>query len=770
MEPQRTRTLVLLVDDSPTQRQHTARALEDAGFRVQLAADGREALEQVRRWQPDVILSDVLMPVMDGFALCRELRRDPAFARVPLVLHTSTFVDPRDEQFALALGATCFVLKPANPAEIVEHVREALDAGSCAPPHMPVLATDDGAFVRGYTERLATKLEQNVAELEAANRHLRRQNQEIATARDHLVQLLAERERAEARRARLAAILEATTDFVATADEAGWLLYLNSSARAMLGISDSADVLNVALADVFPAWAQSLVLGQAIPAAVQDGTWSGETAILQQDGREIAVSLVLIAHQASQGTGAVISLIARDITERKALEDQLTHQAFHDPLTALPNRALLMERLQHVLTRATRHEEAGAVLFLDLDRFKVVNDSLGHTAGDQLLIAVSERLTTCIRSTEMPARINGKPPILSTVARLGGDEFAILLEDLQSINDAARVAEHITEQLCDPFHIAGQELFVTASIGLVLSTPEYHRPEDLLRDADVAMYRAKNRGRACYEIFDPSMNLRAMERLQLETGLRHALERGELRVYYQPKVSLATGRIVATEALVRWERPEHGLMAPSEFVPLAEETGMILAIGEWVLQEACRQTRLWQAAYPTEPPLSTAINLSARQFQHPDLVDQVKRVLNETGLEPSCLNLEITESVAMEDAEAAICELGRLQGLGIQLDIDDFGTGYSSLSYLKRFPVNTLKIDRTFVSGLGEDTGDSAIVRATITLGHTLGMQVTAEGIETAAQLDQLRALGCDLGQGYFFARPLSSIEMEVLLRQAPRW
>ncbi len=433
---------------------------------------------------------------------------------------------------------------------------------------------------------------------------------------------------------------------------------------------------------------------------------------------------------------------------------ELAHQAFHDSLTGLPNRVLLLDRLEHALDRAGRYRNRNAVLFLDLDGFKIVNDSLGHQVGDQLLVAVAERL-----------RVYSRPE--DTIARLGGDEFAFLLEDIADQSDVARIAQRLTDALRAPFTVSGREVYVTASVGIVVSEPGEDDAARLLRDADVAMYRAKAKGKARYEVFDARMGADALRRLEAEEELRGAIERQELRVYYQPRVELASGDIVGMEALVRWDHPRRGLLSPSEFIPLAEETGMILPIGRWVLAEACSQARAWQDRYPGPPGLLMSVNLSVRQFQHPELVEEIEQILRETGLAAGSLKLEITESVVMEDADANIVTLRKLDALGVRLEIDDFGTGYSSLGYLKRFPVDVLKIDRSFVAGLGRDPEDTAIVRAVISLAHTLGLAVTAEGIETAEQLVHLREMGCELGQGYFFSQPLPSAAVGGLLIDA---
>jgi diguanylate cyclase (GGDEF)-like protein len=431
--------------------------------------------------------------------------------------------------------------------------------------------------------------------------------------------------------------------------------------------------------------------------------------------------------------------------------EQLTRQAFRDPLTNLPNRALFMDRLTHGLTRAQRRHEHLAVLFLDLDRFKVVNDTLGHTVGDQLLVEVSRRLTSALRPGD-------------TVARLGGDEFGILLEDVADAETAETVAVRVEESLGKSYHFEGREVFVTASIGIALSSAKLGLPEEILRDADLAMYHAKAKGKARHEVFDGSMSAPALDRMDLEMDLRSAISRHEFRLHYQPILRLDTGKITEVEALIRWQHEKRGLLQPDEFIGLTEETGLIVPIGQWVLSEACKQARIWQIEYPTTPPLVMSVNLSAKQFQNPKLVEEITQALDESGLAASCLKLEITESTVMQDAPVTLTKLNELKGLGVRLAIDDFGTGYSSLGYLKRFPVDTLKIDRSFVKGLSPDGGDSAIVRAVVTVAKSLNMDVTAEGVETEGQLAELRALGCDRWQGFLFARPVSAERVAPLL------
>jgi diguanylate cyclase (GGDEF)-like protein len=448
---------------------------------------------------------------------------------------------------------------------------------------------------------------------------------------------------------------------------------------------------------------------------------------------------------------ATIEQQAEEIGQFPRRLEQLTKQAFRDSLTGLPNRALFMDRLSHGLTGAKRRHEHLAVLFLDLDRFKVINDTLGHTVGDQLLVEVSDRLGSSLRPGD-------------TVARLGGDEFGILLEDVADSETAEAVALRIEEELAKPLHFEGREIFVSASIGIALSSARLGMPEEILRDADLAMYHAKSKGNARHEIFDDSMSAPALDRMDLEMDLRSAISRQEFRLHYQPILRMDTGRITEVEALIRWQHAKRGLLQPDSFIGLTEETGLIVPIGQWVLREACRQAREWQLEFPSIPPLVMSVNLSAKQFQNPNLVREISQALAESGLAAGSLKLEITESVVMQDAPATLAKLKDLKDLGIRLAIDDFGTGYSSLGYLKRFPVDTIKIDRSFVKGLSKDGNDNAIVRAVITVAKTLNMDVTAEGVETEQQRIELKALGCDRAQGFLFARPADAEHVGPLL------
>ncbi len=477
-----------------------------------------------------------------------------------------------------------------------------------------------------------------------------------------------------------------------------------------------------------------------------------------KQGSELIAILEFLSDKTFQPDNSLLKMMVDlgikigQFAQSKNIEEALRKQAFQDELTGLSNRHLFMDRLGRAIGLAKQRENyLFAILFLDLDRFKLINDSLGHLVGDQLLIGISRRLETCIRSGD-------------TIARLGGDEFAILLENINDVSCATLIAQRIYKELILPFNLCGQEVFVGTSIGIAIGTADYERPEDLLRDADIAMYRSKELGKADYQVFNRAMHSRTMARLQLETNLRRAIERQEFQLHYQPIVSLQTRRITGFEALVRWQHPERGLVSPSEFIPIAEETKLIIPLGWWVLRQACRQMRTWQVQFPDTSLWKISVNISGKQFSQPNLIEQVKQILQETGFDGRKLKLEITESVLVENSESAIAMLEQLQALGIQLSMDDFGTGYSSLSYLYRFPINTLKVDRSFINSLDVSAEKLAIVRTIVTLAGDLGMDVVAEGVETENQLALLKELKCEGGQGYLFSKPLDSKTAEALI------
>lgn len=448
---------------------------------------------------------------------------------------------------------------------------------------------------------------------------------------------------------------------------------------------------------------------------------------------------------------------AKPLTNR-SIEPQMTEKVdacgMQDALTGLSSRMLFLDRLEHTIQLGKRHQDYGsAVLLLDIDRFKVINDSLGRQVGDQLLKAIAQRLADLLKTGD-------------TVARVGEDEFGILLDDIPSSSTATQIAEQIKRDLGLPFNLKGREVFITASIGIIPNIIGYNQAEELLRDAEIAMYQAKESGRGHYEVFNSAMQARALAVLQLETDLRQAIDNQEFLLHYQPIFSLRNQEIIGLEALIRWQHPTRGLVSPGDFIPVAEETGLIVPIGYWALRQACQQLRFWQQQFILNPSLFIAVNISGRQFAQPDLVEQVRRILRETELNAKHLKLELTESTVMEDVESATTMLSKLHNLGIQLSIDDFGTGYSSLAYLSRFPIDTLKIDKSFVNNVDTDPEKMEIIRTIVMLAWNLGMDVVAEGVETTKQQVQLKALQCESGQGYFFSKPLNSEAITEFLNQ----
>jgi diguanylate cyclase (GGDEF)-like protein/PAS domain S-box-containing protein len=558
--------------------------------------------------------------------------------------------------------------------------------------------------------------------------------------------LFVERERAQV-------TLNSIGDGVISTDSAGKVTYLNRVAEKMTGWSRD-EASGRMLPEVF----RIIDGGTREPApdlmelAVRQNKTVGlayNSVLVRRDGFESAVedSIAPIHDQDGQVTGAV--MVFRDVSEARLMECKLSHLAQHDFLTDLPNRMLLKDRLDHAVALARRHNTKVAVLFLDLDRFKHINDSLGHAIGDRLLQEVGKRLLASVRGSD-------------SVSRQGGDEFVVVLSQLEHAQNAARHAEKIHAALSAPHAIARHDLHVNVSIGISIFPDDGHDAETLIKCADTAMYHAKECGRNTYQFFKPEMNVRAVERQSLEAHLRRALERREFVLHYQSKTDLETGAISGAEALIRWSHPERGLLRPSQFVPIAEDCGLIVPIGRWVLREACRQARAWQAA--GLPPVPVAVNISASEFRHKDFLAGVRAILAETKLEPRYLELELTESVLMQDVESTAAVLKALKSMGVLLAIDDFGTGYSSLNYLRQFPIDALKIDQTFVRDGTTDTGDAAIVTAVIALGRSLRKRVIAEGVETREQLAFLKSHFCDEGQGYHFSRPVIAAEFALSL------
>ncbi len=568
---------------------------------------------------------------------------------------------------------------------------------------------------------------------------------------------LAERMRAEqalrASHERFRALIRSVSDVIAILTIDGTIRYASPAVESMWGCPVEVLSGQSVLDRIHPEDVETM-RGLLSEVARQASSMLSGAVRLRQGSNAWRDFEVILANLLDEPAVAGIVATYHDVTERKSYERELTKLAFRDPLTGLANRAHFRDRLRQGLVRADSEGRSVAVIFFDLDNFKIVNDSLGHACGDQVLRVVADRVRACLRRDD-------------TAARLGGDEFTILVEGVTDLGQVMPMANRLIGELRDPIRLEGRDLFVGGSMGIAISTPNQDSTDDLLRKADLAMYHAKSSGKGCYAVFDAQLNAAAMERLDLETELRRAMEQRDLRVYYQPIVSLEDGRVREVEALVRWQHPLRGLVAPSGIIPIAEETGLIIELGQWVLEEACRQVRAWQLRYPGEPPLRLSVNLSARQFRHAALVGEIGAALRESALEPFDLTLEITESNLIRDPAGAIAKLQDLKNLGVRLAIDDFGTGYSNLSYLKQFPVDALKIDRSFVQGIELDPRDEAIARSVVALAAAFGLGVIGEGIETEEQATHLRALGCQHGQGYLFAPPLPAAELEALLRPA---
>ncbi len=535
---------------------------------------------------------------------------------------------------------------------------------------------------------------------------------------------------------------------VTITDPQGRILYSNPADAELHGYTPEELVGQDARLFAPPAAARPLTRMHEV------GRWVRETVNVRKDGSEFPVLLRSDVVRDAAGRPVGLVTCCEDLTHRKQLEHELLRNAFYDPVTGLPNRGLLSHRLDLAIDMARREGPRFAVVAVELDRMQLVQETLGRAAADELLAAAAARLRECAPQEGM-------------VAHVAADQFAVLLDPVSSIGDATRVATCVRHMLTEPFRVGGREVFTGASVGIVMSGPAYHRADDVLRDVNIAMLRARDAGDGQYQLFDPAMHAEAMARLHLETDLRRALERGELRVHYQPIVRLETGRITGFEALVRWQHPQRGLILPDDFIPLAEDTGLILPIGMWVLEEACRTLHAWQQR-AGGARLTMAVNLSARQFTQPDLVERVARILRGTGVQPGTLELEITESVILQHSSTVLDTLRRLKALGVALHVDDFGTGYSSLSYLHRLPLDALKIDRSFVSGA--DAGSLQIVRMIVAMAKALGVAVVTEGIETAELLGELRSLHCEFGQGYFFCRPMEPDAMVALFEEAPCW
>ncbi|MDE3018598.1 MAG: EAL domain-containing protein [Nitrospirota bacterium] len=704
------RPSALIVDDDAMLRLLARAALEQEGLAVEEAADGKDALAVFERLRPDIVLLDVMMPGgMDGFDTCIALRRLPGGNRTPILMLTG-LDDTESITRAYEAGATDFAQKPFNGTILGHRVRYLLRANST------VEALRKSEAYLANAQRIA---------------HLGNWEWNLTTQAFHLSE--------EGRR------LLGRPDPDACATYDAYLQCVHPDDRTHV---------SEAFAD---AVAQRTGLSLDHRMCGPDGA----IRIVHQQGE-------LVCNEAGRPAALVGTI--QDITERKRAQEHLDFLAYYDSLTGLPNRLLYRDRLAQAVADAQRQGHLAATLLLDLDRFKLINDTLGHQQGDRLLQEVSDRLKSCVRTSDSVGRPQEDHAPLagvwergSSLARLGGDEFTILLNRIAGAPDAAKVARRILASLAKPFHLDGQEVFISASIGIALFPLDGESADQLLKNADTATYHAKQSGRSNYQFYSQSMNASAGERLAIENRLHKALEREEFLLHYQPLVALDTGRIIGAEALVRWQHPELGLVSPMQFIPIAEETGLIIPLGEWVLQRACAQTRVWHEM--GLGGLRVAVNLSARQFQRQNLLHVVTRILLATDLNPRCLDLELTESMIMQDGESSMATLRELRALGVHLSMDDFGTGYSSLSYLRRLPLDTLKIDRSFVKDCTVNQEDATIIKAIIAMSHSLKLQVLAEGIETEEQMAFLRTAGCDEAQGYLFSRPMPAEQLTDVLK-----
>ncbi|SKA81013.1 PAS domain S-box-containing protein/diguanylate cyclase (GGDEF) domain-containing protein [Paucidesulfovibrio gracilis DSM 16080] len=682
---------ILIVDDDRVNLKVLEGMLRGLDAEIHLALSGEEALELAMQHHFVLVLLDVMMPGIDGFQTAEQLRSRGGTEDIPIIFVTAISKEQRHVFKGYELGAVDYLFKPVEPEILQSKVRVFLD-------------------------------------------------------------LYAQRQALQASEERYRTVADYNYDWEIWFSPNDKILYCSPSCERISGytadeIIDGEDIFRrIILDEDYDSWRHFMADEMRV-----DGD-SFDFRIFRKDGRERWISLVKFDVRKDDGKSLGLRCSLRDITDRKKMEIQLRHQALHDPLTALANRTLLMDRVARAMERANRHEDFHfALVFLDLDRFKVVNDSLGHIFGDSLLVEVSKRLWECVRG-------------MDTVARFGGDEFVLLLEELDAPREAFTVIRRVLDQLREPFLIEGHQVQTTVSIGVVLGAQEDDRPSDLLQKANIAMYRAKESGRDRFDIYNDRMLQRAVDLMHLENDLRKAVQEREFRVYYQPIVSLEHGGLAGFEALVRWEHPERGIVSPGEFIPLAEETGLIIDLGRQVLEESTRTLARWGREHEQAEKLQLSVNISARQFRNNDLVQDVITALQKSGLQPGRLKLEITESTVMDNVETSLLRLQRLKEEGIRISMDDFGTGYSSMSYLQKFPLDQLKVDLSFVRRILDSTENAEIVRAIITLAHSLRMAVVAEGIELEEQADLLHSLHCELGQGYLYSPPVPAKQAEELL------
>ncbi len=693
--------LILIVDDDTSMRMLMSASLQQAGYEVAEAENGKLALEQFNTLHPDAVLLDVMMPELDGFETCSALRKLTGGKHTPVLMITG-LDDAESIHRAFESGATDFITKPITWAMLGYRVRYMLRANQ--------------AFLDLHHSQSQLSKAQHLAKLG---------NWE----------------------------LNPETNMLSGSPELFELSGLDSSAS---GIALERFVETIHPSDREP-------FKVALKQAVQKGSpYEHEYRVILNDDEERIIHLRGEPFCTLIGKKTVFVGYIQDVSELRSAEEQIRYLAYYDGLTGLANRELFHDRLHKALAFGSRQKQTIAVLFLDLDRFKRINDTLGHHIGDELLKNIAERINLCVRESDSVARF-GVEDTETCVSRLGGDEFTILLTDLAHPEDAAVVARRIIAAIPQPLTLQGHELYVTTSIGISVFPHDGEDAYALLKNADAAMYDAKNKGRNNFQFYKETLSVTSSDRFELESDLRKALDREEFVLHYQPQVDVQTGRIVGTEALIRWNNPERGLVSPAEFIPLAEELGIINPLTEWVIKEACEQNKAWQQA--GLPPIPVSVNISGQQFSQLQVAETAQRCLEACGLDPKYLEVELTESTLMENKDIANKILEQLRALSITIAIDDFGTGYSSLAYLKTFPIDTLKIDRSFVNDITTDPNDAAIVRAIIAMAHSLELKVIAEGVETEDQLDFLRNLDCNEYQGFLFSRPLPAEELALLVK-----
>lgn len=712
---------ILIVDDVPTNITVLTEILM-ADYKMVCATNGKDALKLALGSVPDLILLDIMMPEMDGYEVCRQLKSDDRTNTIPLIFLTARN-EEADEVKGLELGAVDYISKPFSPVILRHKVRI----------HMEL---------KRHRDNLEEMIQERTIEISKSHHKLHQETAERIQVQKALIE----------QRAYFLQLFENSPQAIMIVEPDGKVVEANKGFEKIFGY---------AVNEIKGLYSKNLIVPQDMVA--EDETFhqnilSGktihkETFRSHKNGNLIPVAFMgYPARVKDQIEGLFI--LYQDISERKRFEAQMLHQSFHDALTGMPNRALLMERLKRSLERSKRREDYRfAVLMIDLDNFKSVNDSLGHLAGDKFLVQFSDQIKQCIRSTD-------------TIARMGGDEFAVLVEEFDNLNQIFKIAKRIVNIGESGFFIERNEVKINASIGIVIETKSYTCAENIIRDADIAMYRVKETGKSRFRIFKKKMHKITLESIKMQNELRHAIDHNELVLFYQPIVSAATQDLIGFEALVRWQHPVKGLVGPNLFIPLAEETDLILPLGRFVIREACRQLKYWHDAIPDGKRLTMSVNISTKQFMDGELTNFIIQILEENELAPECLNLEITESLLIKKAKSMMSKLAILKKHGIKVVLDDFGTGYSSLSYIQDFQIDSIKIDRSFINDMDGDDGSIEIVKTILALCRNLGLGVVAEGVERRTQLDILKQLNCEKIQGFYFSKPVDKDQATRLIEQ----